>query len=150
MSTSIRDFTRELVEKWCLGQPAYINYEVMRKDIRTVLRTFDAEHAEKLQDDASYLDEDDIRIVSHDVQAILVVLKPDYVGDDRCLDMRVEEMDLEIQGLVCEFFERRYNRKHLTQDAADEEEEFAKLTKKAAKKVAKKVAKKAAAKKSNA
>ena len=109
-SKSIAKFTRELVEKWCLGQPRYINYETMRKDIRAILREFDEKARPVLSTDDETLSTDDFYKVSHDVQAILVVLKSYFVGDGRCLDMRVDEMDLDVQFEIEKFFERRYNR----------------------------------------
>lgn len=56
------------------------------------------------------------------VQCILVVIKPEYTCDgDRGLDMRVDEMDIEVQGLIEEFFKRRYKVKSLV-DYGEEDE----------------------------
>ena len=103
-STSIVDFTRALVQKWCLGQPDLINYPVMRKKIRAILRDFKPESPDMEETDRyEAVDE-----VATDIQAILMVLRDKYVEcGGRCLDPRVDEMDLAIHDLVERFFVRR-------------------------------------------
>ena len=111
--TTIRAFTEELVNKWCLGQPRYINRKRICKDIRRQLRMFDRVVWQAVNGGKKVTDRELMEIVA-DVQSILVVIQPEYTGDGgRTLDMRIDEMDLEVQSLIEEFFNRRYNLKVL-------------------------------------
>lgn len=113
MSISIRAYANELFDDWCLGVPAYINRKAMCRDIRHHLRQLDEIIEERLKsgkkltsnlftDIAPYSD------VVQKIQYILMVLRPRYIGGDRYLDSRVEEMDLEVSNHIYEFFSRRY------------------------------------------
>ena len=96
-TTSIREFAHALVDKKCIAEPMFINEHAMRREIRRILR----KTISRISEDPSSVDHHIVEC-TYDVQKVLVVLKEKYFNswDDRALDPRVDEMDLDIQGLI--------------------------------------------------
>lgn len=98
-TTNTKQFSRALVNLYCYGQPDLVNYPVMRERIRSILRTI------QVQPDR----DDTIAHVSHAIQTILMVIRPEYsdANDNRNLRYDAKEMDLEIQSVIEEFLVRK-------------------------------------------
>lgn len=109
----LQAFIDQLYTKWCLGQSRYIREDVVKADLKHKTVTFmkgkvymdyrkpvhqdtSADDLEEEEDWYNGVDE-----LTTDLQDILVIIRGEYVGEGgRELDRRVEEMDLEVKGLV--------------------------------------------------
>lgn len=94
-----------LYSEWCLGQAKYLNVAVIKADLKAVIieHITSPEWKDRPVDDDGY-DEALGELVS-EVQDILVILQPEYVGDGRQLDRRIGEMDLEIEDILKEYLD---------------------------------------------
>ena len=97
-STSVKQFTRALVNTHCLIQEDLANYPVMRQRIRAILRNFDA--TGRNRDDAATK-------VARGVMVVLIGLHPRLLKERNGFDVRAEEFDMVILGLVDNFLVRK-------------------------------------------
>lgn len=105
--TTIRAFTEDLVNEWCLGQPKYINREAICKDIRVIMRKY-AKIVHDVIASHRKMTNRELMKMGFEVQSILVVIGPEYTNDHG-LNMQIDDMDIEVQGLIEEFFKKRFN-----------------------------------------
>src|SRR5579885_3303562 len=91
-----------LYTEWCLGQEKYLRVDVIKAELKEVITRYTSSRewmarVEGKEEDEAYEALSELR---DDVQDILMILKPDYIGNGRQLDRRVAEMDLELRTIL--------------------------------------------------
>jgi hypothetical protein len=96
----IHDFTRGLIDKYLLANPRYARLDVMAEDIMELLNNFLIAH----QHSRTTYSHSDTMDLTFKVFKVLSGLKTEYINENRGLDMRVDDIDLEIEGTIENFF----------------------------------------------
>ena len=105
----MREEALRLVERYCIGEPRYINKINIVDDVHDELVNLISE-----VEDFSWEDDyrcDFIQEYATRIQGMLFVIKGEYLSDgDRGLDPRVNDLDLDIMGAVSEiaFLREKY------------------------------------------
>lgn len=100
---SVKDFSTELVNKYCYGRKRYINRTVVTSDIAKLLSTF-------LKNNEIY-EEECTHEIGYEIFHILMILKPEFIGVSRGLDERCKELDLTIPDVIATFLRSHMDHK---------------------------------------
>ena len=97
----MREEVLRLVEKYCIGEPRYINktniVDDVHDELARLIRDFKKSGIDYENEESRY---DFIQDNVSRIQRILFVIKDKYVYEGRGLDTRVDDLDLHIQDAV--------------------------------------------------